>query len=60
MLTMMMEDNGQGFDVKILQTAKGNGWYNIQSRTRLINGQIEIDSKVGNGTVVTLNVPLDN
>ena len=26
MLTMMMEDNGQGFDVKILQTAKGNGW----------------------------------
>lgn len=60
MLTMMMEDNGQGFDVKILQKAKGNGWYNIQSRTRLINGQIEIDSKVGNGTVVTLNVPLDN
>lgn len=60
MLTMMMEDNGQGFDINVLHTAKGNGWYNIQSRTRLINGQIEIDSKVGNGTVVTLNVPLGN
>lgn len=57
-LTMMLEDNGVGFDKEILLSSTGNGWYNIQSRTRLLNGQIEIDSQIGNGTVVTLSIPV--
>ena len=58
LLTMMVEDNGVGFDTGILSSSSGNGWYNIQSRLRLIGGQYEIDSRKDSGTVVTVDVPL--
>ncbi|HKR05480.1 MAG TPA: sensor histidine kinase [Bacteroidia bacterium] len=58
-LTVMMEDNGKGFDTKLLETGKGNGWYNINSRVSLINGQIEIDSKINKGTLVSVFVPVN-
>lgn len=57
-LTMMVEDNGVGFDTDVLNSSAGNGWYNIQSRLRLIGGQYEIDSRKDSGTVVTVDVPL--
>ncbi len=57
-LSLLMEDNGKGFDKNILATSKGNGWHNIQSRLELIQGTIEIDSQLGNGTVVHIEVPL--
>ncbi|MBD3225082.1 MAG: tetratricopeptide repeat protein [Caldithrix sp.] len=44
-LTIMMEDDGQGFDPKILQqTSAGNGWKNIQSRIGHLGGSVEVDS----------------
>ena len=55
--TMMVEDNGNGFDKEILTSTAGNGWYNIKSRLNLINGDAEIDSRPGSGTVVTIVVP---
>jgi len=58
-LTIMMEDNGKSFDTKLLETGKGNGWYNINSRVSLINGQIEIDSKLNKGTLVSVFVPVN-
>jgi len=57
--SLLIEDNGKGFDNNLLQLSKGNGWYNIQSRLDLIHGTIEIDSQPGNGTVVHIGVPLD-
>ncbi len=59
-LTVMIEDNGFGFEVKKLDEGKGNGWYNINSRLSLINGQIEIDSQLNKGTVVSIFVSLGN
>lgn len=56
--SILVEDNGNGFDKNILQTSKGNGWHNIQSRLELIHGTVEIDSQPGNGTVVHIEVPL--
>jgi signal transduction histidine kinase len=56
--SLLIEDNGKGFDKNILQTSKGNGWHNIQSRLELIHGTIEIDSQRDNGTVVHIEVPL--
>ena len=57
-LSLLIEDNGKGFDKNLLATSKGNGWHNIQSRLELIQGTIEIDSQPGNGTVVHIEVPL--
>jgi two-component system NarL family sensor kinase len=57
-LSLMVEDNGDGFDVNNLYQSKGNGWANIQSRLNLLGGTIEIDSKLGKkGTVVHVIVP---
>ena len=57
-LSLMVEDNGEGFDVNNLYQSKGNGWANIQSRLNLLDGTIEIDSKPGKkGTVVHVIVP---
>ncbi|MBK9046843.1 MAG: sensor histidine kinase [Bacteroidetes bacterium] len=58
MYSVMVEDNGKGFDKNELQTTSGNGWYNIQSRLTILNGAVEIDSAPGRGTVVTIDIPL--
>ena len=47
-ITLLIEDNGPGFDANLLtQSTKGNGWKNIQSRTNLIKGEIELDTEPG-------------
>ncbi len=58
MLSVMVEDNGKGFDKNTLQTTSGNGWYNIHSRLTILNGNVEIDSAPGRGTVITIDIPL--
>lgn len=49
-LTVLIEDNGQGFDTKA--TRKGIGLLNITSRAELYNGQAVIKSSPGNGCTV--------
>jgi PAS domain S-box-containing protein len=49
-LTLLIEDNGQGFDVKAKR--KGIGLANIMSRAELYNGQAVIDSSPGAGCTV--------
>ena len=57
-LVITIEDNGDGFDKKLLTEGKGNGWKNINSRLSLIRGNIEIDSEPGRkGTMAILSVP---
>ncbi len=56
-LSLMIEDNGKGFDTKVLAQSKGNGWNNIQSRLSLIGGTIEVDSRMDYGTVFHVEVP---
>ncbi len=58
LLTIMIEDNGKGFNTGELKNSKGNGWYNIHSRLQLINGEIEIDSQQGIGTVAAITLPV--
>jgi signal transduction histidine kinase len=49
-LTLLIEDNGQGFDVKAKR--KGIGLANIMSRAELYNGQAVIESSPGSGCTV--------
>lgn len=55
-LTMIVKDEGKGFDTGIV--IKGNGLDNIKNRAAGIGGKLEIDSAPGKGTIVKLTMPL--
>ena len=58
-VTLLIEDNGQGFNKNKLKSNTGNGWKNINSRTNLIKGEIEVDTNPETiGTTFILNSPL--
>lgn len=58
-ITLMIEDDGIGFDISILHTGKGNGWKNISSRANLMKAAIHLDSTpVTRGSTFILNIPL--
>ena len=54
---MIIKDNGKGFDV----SAKKSGSFGImgmKERVELLEGEITIDSKLGAGTLIMINVPI--
>ncbi|HET9053212.1 MAG TPA: sensor histidine kinase, partial [Cyclobacteriaceae bacterium] len=56
-ISLTIEDNGNGFDVSVLENSAGNGWKNIKSRTSLIKGELELDSRKGHrGTTFMLRL----
>ena len=55
-LRVVITDNGKGFVVK--KGKKGIGMRNITSRMEKVAGTWDIDSTVGEGTVVTLVIPI--
>jgi len=57
-LTVMVEDNGMGFDLGALGEEAGIGLRNIQTRMAYLGGRAEFDTAPGRGTTVTLEVPL--
>lgn len=58
-ISITIEDDGNGFDPTELEIGDGNGWRNIQSRTNLVKGQVEVDSKRGyRGTTLILRFPI--
>ena len=58
-ISLSIEDNGNGFNTSALENASGNGWKNIQSRIRLIHGEIDLDSTEGKqGTTLMAKIPV--
>lgn len=55
-LDLMIEDNGNGFDIKTVQD--GIGLKNIRSRVEFLNGKLDINSSPGRGTVIAIYIPL--
>lgn len=53
-LTIIAEDNGKGFDVQQALTKKGLGLSSIASRVQFLQGTIDWDSVLGEGTVVSI------
>jgi len=62
-LLMEIEDNGNGFDVAAVNASyheRGSlGMINLRERAELVNGQLRIDSIPGQGTRISLIVPLN-
>jgi len=58
-ITLMIEDNGSGFDPEALISGKGNGWRNMNSRANLIKGELELDTTPGmKGNTLIVNAPV--
>lgn len=57
-LSVVIEDNGKGFDVAGAKDAPGIGLKNIMSRIELIGGTVHFDSSPGRGTTVLMDIPL--
>jgi len=53
---MSIHDNGQGFDDDLVK--KGNGLRNIKTRAAHLRGQLNIQTKNGNGTFIELRCPV--
>jgi signal transduction histidine kinase len=53
---MRIYDNGKGFDSNLLKN--GIGLSNIKKRTELFVGEFIINSSVGQGCEVLVNIPL--
>ncbi len=55
-LDMNLADNGDGFDVE--KVSSGYGLINIKQRTEKIGGEFKLLSIVGNGTIVSIKIPV--
>jgi two-component system NarL family sensor kinase len=53
-LSVLVEDNGKGFDTSILENSRGAGWTNIKSRVDYLKGRLDIYSEPNKGTSVTI------
>ncbi len=57
--TVQVTDEGKGFNLLEIGSGRaGMGLANMRERTQEIGGEINIRSSIGNGTQVTVNVPL--
>jgi signal transduction histidine kinase len=55
-LILTVADDGRGFDEHTV--AQGNGLQNMRQRAIQVNGSFSLTSRPGEGTTVTLSVPL--
>ena len=57
-LVITVEDDGQGFDPEAAQQQRSLGLKSIDSRVRYLQGEWEIDTVQGEGTTITIRLPL--
>lgn len=55
-LQLIVKDNGKGFDQKLISS--GNGLTNMRNRAQAMDGSLVVSSRLGKGTLVTLEIPL--
>ena len=53
-LSILVEDNGKGFNTSLLENSKGAGWTNIRSRVAYLKGRLDINSEPNKGTTITV------
>jgi signal transduction histidine kinase len=58
-MQITIQDDGQGFDPRLLAAQNGLGVRNMQERARLHQGKLTINSMPGEGTTVAITIPLN-
>lgn len=56
-LSITVEDDGKGFDISILKNNTGIGYSNLYSRVAYINGKIDVQTELGKGTSINIELP---
>ncbi|MFW3541823.1 sensor histidine kinase [Staphylococcus caprae] len=51
-------DRGKGFNIEDKPKGSGLGLYGMKERAELVNGNINIESHINKGTIVTLDIPI--
>jgi signal transduction histidine kinase len=63
-LVLIIEDNGQGFEINNIEIqggeVKGMGLIGMRERAVLIGGKIEIESQPGDGTTIIVRAPMSS
>jgi len=58
LLKLQVRDNGIGFNTQLLpEQSMGMGLRNIQKRSQIVNGKVNIASTTGGGTTITILIP---
>ncbi|PIV97335.1 MAG: histidine kinase [Flavobacteriaceae bacterium CG17_big_fil_post_rev_8_21_14_2_50_31_13] len=57
-ILVTITDNGIGFDVTNILTKEGIGINQIEARIQMMQGYFQIDSKKGEGTKITIELPI--
>jgi len=56
-LTLLIEDNGRGFDTGAVDGSAGFGLTSMRERAELLGAELLVDSTVGRGTTIVLRMP---
>lgn len=59
LLYIAVEDDGKGFDIEEAKKQKSMGLKNIESRIKLLKGNLDYQTSPGKGTSVLISIPLD-
>ena len=58
-VSIYLEDNGKGFDLKKLnRIGENRGYENLKTKVKAFNGELEMKSKLGEGTSTFVKFPL--
>jgi signal transduction histidine kinase len=57
---LIVRDSGKGFDIEVARQGRGLGLTSMQERVRLLNGSVEIQSKLSAGTTIHVRVPFQS
>ncbi len=57
---IIIEDNGEGFDINSESGYQGMGLANLHNRIKSLSGHLIIESSRGRGTIVQMEIPINN
>jgi PAS domain S-box-containing protein len=57
-LTLLIRDQGRGFDTDRVRESGGLGLISIEERVRLLDGRLDLSSRHGQGTTLRIEVPM--
>ena len=59
-LQVVVRDDGQGFDTDVVGKGRGFGLFGMRERVLALGGSLRIASAPGQGTAVTIKLPVVN
>lgn len=58
-LIITISDDGKGFDAKLTCINRQAGLKNMETRIKILNGEMAIDSRSGKGTILSFTIPFE-